>query len=101
MPDRRIGSYAVQLFSGPTGAGGVRARILLLDPTNVPNGTILFHHDGQVIPPPVVGATTMHVPAATLPAVLDLLRNEKPLFLDSDRRGPFLSTSPEPQGEGE
>jgi hypothetical protein len=44
------------------------------------------------------GFLQMDRPLEMLPAVLDLLRHESPLFLDADGR---LSTSPEPAGEEE
>jgi hypothetical protein len=51
---------------------------------------------------PPSGQHRLYYPFSSLPMVVDLLRNEKPVFLVwAGAAGSRLSTSPEPVGEGE
>jgi hypothetical protein len=47
------------------------------------------------------GIIRMHLPSAMLPNVLDVLRNEKPVYVRFTQNRGFLSTVQEPVGEGE
>jgi len=43
----------------------------------------------------------MHLPSTMFSPVLDVMRNEKPVFIYFAQNRGFLSTSKEPIGEGE
>jgi len=43
----------------------------------------------------------MHLPSSMFQSVLDVLRNEKPVYVYFAQNRGFLSTSKEPVGEGE
>jgi len=43
----------------------------------------------------------MHLPSNMLHSVVDVLRNEKPIFIQFAANRAFLSTSEEPIGEGD
>lgn len=43
----------------------------------------------------------MHLPSTMFQSVLDILRNEKPVYIYFAQGRGFLSTSQEPVGEGE
>lgn len=68
-------------------------------------GHVEFLADGEPLPPaerPPSGQHRLYYPFSSLPMVVDLLRNEKPIFLVwAGAAGSRLSTSPEPVGEGE
>jgi hypothetical protein len=48
-----------------------------------------------------LGVIRMHLPSSMFENVLNILRNEKPVFVYSAVGRGFLSTSLEPVGEGE
>ena len=47
------------------------------------------------------GIIRMHLPSTMFHNVLDVLRNETPVYIDFAQGRGFLSTSKEPVGEGE
>lgn len=100
-----IKNYAVRINGGPHGAGnGVRAQIHLFDAHSKLTGIIDFYALGMEIPADQHGEILrFSLPASSLHDVVDLLRNEKPIFLGwQDFLGnAFLSTTQEPVGEGE
>lgn len=57
---------------------------------------MLFENDSQT-----GGIIYMHLPSAMFQSVLDVLRNEKPIFIYFAQGRGFLTTSKEPVGEGE
>jgi hypothetical protein len=68
-------------------------------------GTLLFMKTGQPIPANSIsgGIPRLHYSSAHLPAMLILLREEKPLFLNLNEANGIgtISTSDEPVGEQE
>ena len=70
-------------------------------------GQLVFHADGAPLPPDstVSGQVNLNYHLANFENVIDLLRNEKPMFLLFSGSGPgfenAVKTSPEPLGEGE
>ncbi|MEM6631924.1 MAG: hypothetical protein AAF694_19765 [Bacteroidota bacterium] len=103
---KEIKNYAVQMYGGPAGSEqGVRAKIFLFDSTNVTAGILSFYDAGFSIPKDKkVGISVrMAMYVNELHSIVDILRNEAPIYLlwqESEQRG-ILSTSQEPVGEGE
>ena len=69
-------------------------------------GAVYFHDDGAVHSPPAGrterGVVMLNYPMASYAHVLDILRNEKPVFLryrDGDPPAGSIDTSIEPVGE--
>ena len=94
------------MYGGPAGSEkGVRAKIFLFDSTNVTAGILSFYDPGHTVPKDKkVGISVrMAMNVSELHGVVDILRNEAPIYLlwqESEQRG-ILSTSQEPVGEGE
>jgi len=70
-----------------------------------PCATLLFMKAGHALPPNSSnnGIALLHFPMSQYPAVIDLLRNEQPLFvaLNADNGIGVVSTGDEPVGEEE
>jgi hypothetical protein len=104
-----IKKYEVSYFAGAQNVGGYpyRAIIALRDHTDVFVAIAYFHHSTATMPPADVqkatGLISCHYSGADFPQVLDLLRNEKPVYVEFDARTTVANvrTSPEPVGEGE
>ena len=103
MPE--VKNYAVRFHGGPEGSGkGIRAQIHLFNDNNKMVGAIDFYDDGVLLPTDSLEPMIrMSMPASQVYAVVDLLRNEKPLFLEWQKglKNAYLATSQEPVGEGE
>lgn len=105
-----IRKYDVAYYAGGKNAAGYpyRAIIGLRDDNNDLIGAAYFHHNAATMP---VGDTqrgsgyiSCHYLAADYPQVLDILRNEKPVFVEFEVRPGNIAnirTSAEPVGEGE
>jgi hypothetical protein len=103
MPE--IKNYAIRIHGGPTGEGhAIRAQVHLFDAHNHLMGAIDFFDAGHALP---VDQRTdlirMALHIEQLPAVVDMLRHESPVFLAWQERlkNAYLGTSQEPVGEGE
>ncbi len=94
-----IASYIVSITGGDT-TNNTRAHITLRDAKNNDMGTLAFV-DGGPIPSAQASPLVIYFPSSLLPTVVDLLRNEKPVFIANYGNGPFLQTALEPVGEGE
>lgn len=109
MQTYAINRYKVSLVShGPSDPDPSIASIQLYEGTPSAltwRGAAFFYPDGVQLPPAVVTMTkiVLFYHAAQLGAVLQLLREESPLWLNGDRQGEtaYLSTSEEPVGEEE
>jgi hypothetical protein len=97
-----VDGYFVEVFGGPNGREGLRASILLLAGSAV-RAFIHFHKAGDPLPPDTRDGPHihMHLPEARFDSIIDLLRNERPLFIMFGSGFAYLTTSPEPIGEGE
>jgi hypothetical protein len=100
-----VSSYKVMFF-GQDPDREIGATIHCLDGTRIV-ATLNFYHDlrGKKIPDSEKRGNRpyLNYPLATFPAVIDLLRNESPLFVtfnDISKLG-FLATDAEQVGEGE
>ena len=104
-----IKKYEVSYYAGAknTGSYPYRAIIGLRDQTEVFVAVAYFHLSSSTLPPADSqkpnGLITLHYQADDYPKVLDLLRNEKPMYVEFDARTNVANvrTSAEPVGEGE
>ncbi len=106
---KEIHTYTLDLYSGGTNARGYeyQAVIGLQESDGSTIGGIYFHRDVKTMPEHDVqdpsGYVWCHHHWDDYAAILDMLRNETPVFLrylDSWSMA-SLTTSPEPIGEGE
>ncbi|HRW76317.1 MAG: hypothetical protein H6568_11635 [Lewinellaceae bacterium] len=104
-----IQTYTLDIYSGGSNAKGYeyRAIIGLYDPNDHLIGGIYFHRDATTLPEQDLreasGYVWCHVLWSEYPAIIDMLRNEAPVFLryvDSWAMA-SLTTSLEPVGEQE
>ena len=101
MPTVEVTKYTYHLFSSRTEDA---VTLLLYDEKHDVAGEVFFVGDDDPLPPAAVaaGRVALYFRRALLPAVVDLLRNEGPVYLRW--AGPIntcLSTEYEPVGEGE
>ena len=107
----RVHAYTVTYrFGGQTGNDEKYfANIHFRKPSGQPMGVAFFYSDPADMPDtdsqnaPGNGIIHCHLPAQHFSAVLDLLRNESPIYLtyDEDKHLAYISTSLERVGEGE
>lgn len=106
---QEIHTYTLDIYSGGTNAKGYeyRAIIGLHDQAGQIVGGVYFHRDASTMPEhddqEASGYVWCHLLWSDYAAIIDMLRNEKPVFLryvDSWSMA-SLTTSPEPVGEGE
>ena len=105
-----VKKYDVAYYGGGRNAAGYpyRAIIGLRDDDDKLVGAAYFHHDARTMPSgdtqKASGYISCHYMAADYPQILDLLRNEKPIYVEFEGSvGNIASirTSAEPVGEGE
>jgi hypothetical protein len=104
-----IKKYDVSYYAGAKNVRGYpyRAIIGLRDENDAFVGVAYFHHSLQTMPDSDIkksrGLISCHYVATDYPQVLDLLRNEKPVYVEFDERTNVanIRTSAEPVGEGE
>jgi hypothetical protein len=99
-----VTDYNYQFHGGPNGYGGYRA-VLRLQNAGTSVAYVYFIPTGQPIPADAdVGSPAwirIYMPEATLPGVIDMLRNEKPISVYFASGSGFLLTGNEPVGESE
>jgi hypothetical protein len=104
MPNTiEIKSYHVIVYGSPLGYQNTRAQISLF---NVPTKTaafVRFIEPNQTFPNDYEegGIIRMFLPINMFDSVMDLLRNEKPIYIYFTAAHAFLTTSQEPVGENE
>lgn len=100
-----IKHYAIRYHGGPKGSGRhIRAQIHLFDARNRMVGSVDFYDEGQPLPGDQKDSIIhMALPASHIHGVVDMIRNEKPIFLawQETLQNAYLGTSQEPVGEGE
>jgi hypothetical protein len=110
MALKEIKKYDVALYAGGKNVGGYpyKAIIGLRDETDSLIGAAYFHHSNSTMPntdtQKVTGYISCHYAAEDYPHVIDILRNEKPVFVEFEVRAGNVAnirTSAEPVGEGE
>ena len=108
--NREIKRYRVAYFGGGkkvTKPYSYRAIIGLWDDNGL-IGALYFHNDPNTMPDadhlPDTGQPMSHYPIEDFPRIIDILRNEKPVYYQQLSNWPtmaWLRTSMEPVGEGE
>ena len=107
MPLKEIKNYDVAYYAGAKNLSGYpyRAIIGLRDEENNLLGAAYFHHNSSTMPNAdtqnAAGYISCHYAAEHYPHIIDLLRNEKPVFLEFGVAVGNIRTSAEPVGEGE
>lgn len=110
MPIKEIKNYVVAYYAGAKNLTGhaYRAIISLRDENNALLGAAYFHHSEESMPntdtQKASGFISCHYHADDYPHVLDLLRNEKPVYLQFEitaGKVGSIRTNAEPVGEGE
>ena len=98
-----IKKYHVRFYGGPEGYQSNRAQIGLYGPDEKTGAFVRFSDPDMTFEDDSESddIIRMHLPSAMFQSVLDVLRNEKPVFIHSYRGETSLSTSGEPVGEGE
>jgi len=104
-----IKKYDVAYYAGARNVAGYpyRAIIGLRDDNDKLIGAAYFHHNVATMPnadtQKATGYISCHYLAADYSHVLDLLRNEKPVYAEFEAGGNIanIRTSAEPVGEGE
>jgi hypothetical protein len=104
-----IKKYDVAYYAGAKNVSGhpYRAIIGLRDESDAFIAAAYFHHSPATMPTVdtqrATGFISCHYSAADYPQVLDILRNEKPVYVEFDGRSNVanIRTSAEPVGEGE
>ncbi|MCB9234986.1 MAG: hypothetical protein H6581_25255 [Bacteroidia bacterium] len=101
-----VKNYAVRFHGGPKGTGtDIRAQVHLFDDRNRMLGWVDFYTNGYDLPEDRQTAEhiilSMH--SEFLVSVVDMLRNEEPVFLywQPKIQNAYLGTGQEPVGEGE
>jgi len=98
-----VKKYHILFYGSPQGYQTNRAQICLYDKNDKPVAYVRFNDPGMFFENDYQsgGIIRMHMPSAMFENVLDVLRNEKPVYIYFAQNRGFLSTSKEPIGEGE
>jgi hypothetical protein len=99
-----VANYHVLVYGTPDGYQDNRSQIALYGDAGNVLGYARFHDPGALVPNDAVvgGQIVMHLPSSAFQAVLDVLRNEKPINFYFASGHAFLGTgSVEPVGEAE
>jgi hypothetical protein len=98
-----IMKYHILFYGSPSGYQTNRAQISVYDSQDRTIAYIRFNDPGMFFENDYEsgGIIRMHLPSAMFQSVLDVLRNEKPVYIYFAQNRGFLSTSLEPVGEGE
>jgi hypothetical protein len=98
-----IKKYHVLFYGSPSGYQTNRAQIALYGEDGKSVAWIRFNDPGQFFENDYEssGIIRMHLPSAMFQNVIDVLRNEDPIYIYFAAGRAFLSTSTEPIGEGE
>jgi hypothetical protein len=97
-----VTNYHVLVYGTADGYQDSRSQIQLQDGPTV-LGWVRFHDPGAPFPADsnAGGRIVMHLPSSAFQAVLDLLRNEKPINYYFASGHAFLGSAVEPVGEAE
>ena len=98
-----IKNYHILFYGSPEGYQTNRAQIALYDATGSTAAFLRFNDPGMFFESDFLLGTiiVMHLPSAMFENVLDVLRNEAPVYIYFAAGRGFLSTSQEPIGEAE
>jgi hypothetical protein len=103
---KKVKHYAVRIHGGPHGSGdGSRASIHLFDEKKRMVGHLSFMDSGVDLAPDRKDGNVIYLalPSSQLKDVMDLLRNEGPIYVDWQEKlkNAYLGTSQEPVGDNE
>lgn len=98
-----IKNYHILFYGGPDGYQTNRAQIALYDAAGKSAAWLRFQDPGMTFENDYQdsGIIRMHLPSAMFENVLDVLRNEKPIYVYFAQNRGFLATTQEPVGEHE
>lgn len=98
-----IKNYHILFYGSPAGYQTNRAQISLFDVNDRTAAYLRFNDPGMFFESDYEsgGIIRMHLPSAMFENVLDVLRNEAPVYIYFAQGRGFLSTSKEPVGEAE
>ena len=98
-----VASYHILFYGSPSGYQTNRAQIALYDGSGKTVAYVRFNDPGMFFENDYEsgGIIRMHLPSAMFENVLDVLRNEKPVYIYFAAGRAFLATSLEPVGEEE
>jgi hypothetical protein len=98
-----IANYHILVYGGPQGYQTNRAQISLFDSAGNTAAFLRFNDRGMFFEndSDSGGIIKMHLPSAMFRNVLDILRNEKPIYVYFGAGIGALETSAEPVGEEE
>lgn len=98
-----VKSYHILFYGSPAGYQTNRAQIALYGTDDKTAAFLRFNDPGMFFENDYQsgGIIRMHLPSAMFENVLDVLRNEKPVYIYFAQGRGFLSTSKEPIGEAE
>jgi hypothetical protein len=98
-----ITNYHILFYGSPEGYQTNRAQISLYGSDGKTAAYLRFNDPGMTFENDSEsgGIIKMHLPSTMFKNVLDVLRNEKPVYIYFAQGRGFLSTSKEPVGEGE
>jgi hypothetical protein len=97
-----VTTYNYQFHGGPNGYQGHRA-VARLNNGSTSVAYLYFIPEGKAIPADTDSGSwiKMYMPESSIPAVIDMLRNEKPVKVYFASGSGFLLTGDEPIGENE
>jgi len=95
-----VKKYHILVYGGPDGYQTNRAQIYLSDGQGKPLAYLRFNDPGMAFENDYEsnGIIRMHLPSTMFENVIDVLRNEKPIYIYFAQNRGFLSTSKEPVG---
>jgi hypothetical protein len=98
-----VAKYHILFYGSPSGYQTNRAQIALYDDSENTVAYVRFNDPGMFFENDYEsdGIIRMHLPSAMFENVLDVLRNEKPIYIYFAAGRAFLATSLEPVGEAE
>ena len=98
-----IKNYHILFYGSPEGYQTNRAQIALYDANGSTAAFLRFNDPGMFFESDsqLGSIIVMHLPSAMFENVLDVLRNEMPVYIYFAAGRGFLSTSSEPVGEAE
>jgi hypothetical protein len=98
-----ITDYHILFYGSPEGYQTNRAQISLYGADGKTTAFVRFNDPGMAFENDAEsgGIIRMHLPSTMFENVLDVLRNEKPVYIYFAQGRGFLSTSKEPVGEAE
>jgi hypothetical protein len=98
-----VANYHILFYGSPSGYQTNRAQIALYDGNRNTIAYVRFNDPGMFFEDDYEsgGIIRMHLPSAMFENVLDVLRNEKPIYVYFGAGRALLATSLEPVGEEE